>query len=106
MQMAQNCSCLPLLKQLYGRRRSLLLERIIPFVYGSRVPIFILLVIERFSWIPHVLSIIDEETHHLQKILKTFDCLFVFSSGCRPLIDSLIFIHIIGSDKPIQGARV
>ena len=104
MQMAHNCSCRPLLKQLYGRYLSLLCARIRSVVYGSREPIFILLVHGGFTWIPHALSIIYEETHHLQNILKMFDSVF-FSTGCRPSIYSLIFLHITGYDKLIQGDR-
>ena len=37
-----------------------------------------LLVDGEFTWIPHVLSIIDEETDHFQNILKTFYPVFFF----------------------------
>ena len=104
--MTQNCSCRPLLKQLSGRHQSLLWARIRPFVYGSREPIFMLLVHGGFTWIPHALSIIDKETHHLQNILKTFDRVFVFPKWV-PSLDLFIEIssHIYWYDKLIQGAR-
>ena len=103
--MAQNCSCCPLLKQLSGRHRSLLCASIRTFVYVSREPIIILLAHGQFIWISHVLSIIDEETNHLQNTIKTLDRVFFFPSGCRPSMQSLIFLHITGSDKLIQGPR-
>ena len=87
-QMTQNCSCRPLLKQLSDRHRSLLSATIKPFVYGSHEPIFMLLVHGEFTWIPHALSIIDEETHHLQNILKTFYHVFIFQVDAVPR-----FIH-------------
>ena len=87
-QMTQNCSCRPLLKQLSDRHRALLSATIKPFVYGSHEPIFMLLVHGEFTWIPHALSIIDEETHHLQNKLKTFYHVFIFQVDAVPR-----FIH-------------
>ena len=103
MKMAHNCSCCPLLEKLYGHHWSLLRERMRLFVYVSLEPIFILLVHLGFTWISHVVSIIVEETHNLQKIIKTFDHVFFFPTVCRPSIYSLRFLHITGSDKIIQG---
>ena len=86
MQMEQNCSCRPLLEQKSERHQSLLWTRITSFVYGSREPIFIILVNGGFTWIPHALSIIDEETHYLQKMLKKFDPVSIFPK-CMPSLD-------------------
>ena len=76
--MAQNYRCRPLLKQLFGHNQSLLWEMIRPFVYRSHEPIFIILVHGGLIWIPHELSIVDEENHHFKNILKTFDHVFFF----------------------------
>ena len=105
MQMAQNFSCRPLLKQLSGRHQLLLLARIGPFVYGSREQIFILLFHVGFTWIPHALSIIEEETRHLQNIIKTFYRVIVFPCGCCSCIYSMSFLHITGSNILIKVAR-
>ena len=84
MQMTLNCICLPLLKQLSEHHLSLIWERIKPFIYGSRKPISMILFLGEFPWIPHMLSIIDEETHNLQSILKTFCLVFFFQVYAVP----------------------
>ena len=105
MHITQNCSCQPLLGQLSGRHQSLLWARIRPFVYRSCEPIFILLVNGGFTWIPYSLSIIDEETHHLQNILKMIDPVFVFPKWMLSLDLFTDLFHVTGSDKLIQGAK-
>ena len=97
--MTQNCSCNPLLKQLYGRHRSLLWARIRPFVYGSLEPIFTSLVHGGFTWIIYALSIIDEEIHYLQNILKKFYMLFLD-------LFTELSSHRCGSVKLIWGSRM
>ena len=104
-QMAHHCSCHPLPEQLSGHHQSLLWDRIRPFFYGSGEPIFILLVYGGFTWIPHAISIIYKETHHMQNILKKIDHVSFFSRGCCLSIYSLSFLHITGSDKKSQGVR-
>ena len=47
-----------------------------------------LLIHGEFTWIPHALSIIDEETHNLQKMLKTIYRVFVSRVDAVPR-----FIH-------------
>ena len=66
---------------------------------------FMLLVHGEFYWIPHALSIIDEETRHLQNILKTFDRLFFFKWTLFLDLFTELSSHICGSDNLIEGAR-
>ena len=105
MHMTQNCSSCPVLEQLSRRNQKLLWERIRTFVYGSCGPIFMILVHGEFTWIIHVLSIIGEETHQLQNILKTFHCTF-FSKWMMSIdLFTEISSHLCGSNKIIEGSR-
>ena len=57
-----------------------------------------------FTWITHMLSIIDEETHNLQQILKTFDRVFVFPKYTLSInLYTEISSHRYVSDKVIEG---